>query len=630
MPYSTAETISPDTALHSLDTSGGRVRFSTDSGRLTVKITVHTPPSEEWGTVTANTFESRFGVDVYEDTAEGSTYCATLKPRGSSFTDGTYEAFLDFLSAQTRSLTLYFPLFSQVSVFSVGVENGASVSAHEYPYKAGAPVVWYGSSIVEGGCVDLPGNTYAARVCRELNRDFVNLGMWGSARGETAMANYIAGLDMSAFVLQYDHNSSVAELASRHKSFFDTIRAAKPELPILMDSRPSQSPDADEVNTRRAAVQATYDAAVSAGDTNVWFVDGQSYFEGENSAACLKGVHPSDRGAQFMAQKLLAVFDEIFVGPSNVYISPSGADTAEGSELEPVRTLARAVKLVRPGGVITVTGSVAVPESFPSGGKPLTMTGGTLDFTALNTFKAQGDLTFKDTAFQTNSLQLFFANGHRVVFDVGVSMSNRITVYGGSPSASVSSTDLTIRSGSFQYIYGGNRSGDISCDTSVRFEGGNVLESIYGGNAGGVLTGSTHITMTGGKTQALFGGSSKSSMSGNTFITVAGGEVTRRIFGGCYNDFTPIIGGEWKSAYYVSGTTNIEVGPGAEIATSNALEDLDKGIYGGSRCGEQKWSETEINTVILLEGCNGKFASALSPTTSINPARQHIDHLIEC
>jgi len=307
-----------------------------------------------------------------------------------------------------------------------------------------------------------------------------------------------------------------------------------------------------------------------------------------------------------------------------------GSDSADGSSLSPVRTLSAAAALAENGDMIEIFDSAEMPEYFSNPYKALTITGGILDFTALTSFAAQSDLTFKNINLITNANQKLYANGYPLTMDIGVTMSNRIYLYGGRAGGKAASTDLTIKSGSYEYIFGGNGKGDITCDTSVRFEGGYIQESIYGGNESGFLTGNTQIIMSGGRTEAIFGGSLSSSMRGNTFISITGGEVTRRIFGGCYNDFGPnIITGSWMSKHFVDGTTNISVGSTANIATSTALEDLDKGIYGGSRCGSSKNSISEVNTIITLDNCYGKFAGALSPVTSVNPARQHCDYLIK-
>ena len=61
------------------------------------------------------------------------------------------------------------------------------------------------------------------------------------------MIDYVAGLDMAAFVFDYDHNSpSVEHLAATHGEMFRRVRAAHPQLPILLLSRPKYFLNAEE------------------------------------------------------------------------------------------------------------------------------------------------------------------------------------------------------------------------------------------------------------------------------------------------------------------------------------------------------------------------------------------------
>ena len=104
--------------------------------------------------------------------------------------------------------------------------------------------------------------------------------------------------------------------------------------------------------------------------------------------------------------------------------------------------------------------------------------------------------------------------------------------------------------------------------------------------------------MTDGVAEALFGGSDSEAMSGNTYISVKGGEVTRRIYGGCYNEYNII---SWSSSHYVTGTTNILLYPGIKLATGSGLSFLNKtnmGVFGGSRT--ESAASVETNTIFFM------------------------------
>jgi len=166
-------------------------------------------------------------------------------------------------------------------------------------------VVAESSSITQGACASRPGNCYQNIITRRLDCDYINLGFSGSAKAEPEIAEYIAGLDMSLFVYDYDHNATKLEyLQDTHERMFKTIRERQPDLPIVMVSKPAPKPT-EAVIKRRDVIMQTYLNARAAGDEKVWFVDGSTMlqlFGGDNGT--VDGVHPNTLGMMCMAQTI--------------------------------------------------------------------------------------------------------------------------------------------------------------------------------------------------------------------------------------------------------------------------------------------------------------------------------------
>ena len=275
--------------LHA-NTAGGRARFTTNSPYLAIHAEM---PSV--GKMPHFALTGSAGFDVYVN----GEYRRTFTPPFDIETG--YDAAVWFPDASPREITVHFPLYSEVSALYFGVRRGSSLSPAA-PYEDAPPVVYYGSSITQGGCASRPGLAYQNIVTRALNRDHLNLGFSGSAKGEQCMARYIAGLRMSAFVLDYDHNAPTAEhLAETHEPFFKTVRAARPALPILLLSRPKAEPDADE--TRRIEIiRRTYENARAAGDENVRMLTGPDLMALCGNEGTVDDCHPNDLGFFSMAK----------------------------------------------------------------------------------------------------------------------------------------------------------------------------------------------------------------------------------------------------------------------------------------------------------------------------------------
>lgn len=199
------------------------------------------------------------------------------------------------------------PLYGGIASMELGVEVGSKVLPPK-AHKVKKPILFYGSSITQGGCASRPGNMYPSHLCRKVDAEQINLGFSGSGRGEKAVAEAIASLDLAAFVYDYDYNAPNPEhLKATHEAFFKIIRKADKDLPVIMISKcNNNNPKADEL--RKNIILKTYQNAVKKGDKNVYFIDGLTLFGKEDpDASTVDGCHPNDLGFYRMYKTILPV-----------------------------------------------------------------------------------------------------------------------------------------------------------------------------------------------------------------------------------------------------------------------------------------------------------------------------------
>lgn len=275
-------------AILETHTSGGRVRFKTNSPFICLKVEYsleHMPHMPLSGSS---------GFDIYVQKQGEFSYMHSVIP-GREDQHG-FERLIN-RPAEMTDYIINFPLYNNVKKLYLGFKKGSVIERGE-KYAIEKPIVFYGSSITQGGCASRPGNAYQSFISQRFNSDFINLGFSGSAKGEQAMAEYIASIPMSAFVLDYDYNSpSDEEYEKTHESFFKTFRKAQPDTPVIIVTRPYPC------NLKRIEIaRRTYEAAVATGDKNVVFVDGRTLF-GEDFKTCctVDGCHPNDLGFYRMA-----------------------------------------------------------------------------------------------------------------------------------------------------------------------------------------------------------------------------------------------------------------------------------------------------------------------------------------
>ena len=308
VPKDVAEATSVKVAGLAHNTSGGRVRFRTASGRIAIRATMNSICR-----MPHMAYTGIHGFDLY---ADGIFIKSFVPPYDI---EGGYESVITLPSNEDRLITINFPLYNSVASLEIGLDDGFMPRCAE-DYRFEKPVVFYGSSITQGGCASRPGTCYQSILSRSLDFNFINLGFSGSGRAEPAISEYMAGLDMSVFVMDYDHNAPTVEhLKKTHYNLYERIRATHPDIPYIMISRPDFSrTELSDSEKRREVILESYHRAKDAGDKNLYFIDGESFFRGRYAQLCtVDGCHPTDMGFALMAE---AVEHEIRLAFTQKYL----------------------------------------------------------------------------------------------------------------------------------------------------------------------------------------------------------------------------------------------------------------------------------------------------------------------
>ncbi len=294
MPEEVAEKVSDAVRSLNFATAGGRVRFNTTSRYLALKMKkAPYDPTLNFSPI------GRASVDVYvrRGIASEQIFAGIVKP---NFDGSDLEGLVE-LPEGNKQVTLNLPNYSGTTELFIGLDESASLTRHE-DYSVEKPVLYYGSSITQGGCASRPGMSYESIISRRLDINYINFGFSGSAKAEDGIADYMASLDYSVFVCDYDHNApNVEHLKNTHEKLYLKIRAAHPDVPVIFLTKPDFWLKNADCEKRRDVIYNTYINAKNRGE-KVFFVDGYSLFAGQNREDCtVDGCHPNDLGMFRMA-----------------------------------------------------------------------------------------------------------------------------------------------------------------------------------------------------------------------------------------------------------------------------------------------------------------------------------------
>ncbi len=308
IPKNIAKTVSEKVEKLSLNTTGGRVRFATDSRRIAISVKY-----PALNVVPTMSLVATSGFDIYIENENHSEFLGVFKPKADSITG--YEAIVELpesVKKQLNYFTVNFPIRNEVQSVLIGVDEGAVIKKG-IKYKDVLPIVYYGSSITQGTSASRPGTTYESIICRRNNCDYYNFGFSNGALGETEMAEYLSQLKMSVFVCDYDHNAPNAEyLKETHRTFYEKFRKINPETPYIMITRPDGYKNMSDTEMRKKAIYENYCDAVSKGDKNLYFIDGNAIFNDIHYSNCtVDTIHPNDLGFWLMAETIGKTISEL-------------------------------------------------------------------------------------------------------------------------------------------------------------------------------------------------------------------------------------------------------------------------------------------------------------------------------
>lgn len=278
---------------------GGRIRFSSTTARLSIRVEM----------VQAQKKPAYFDAYVNGERA------------GSAGATGPKSAELVLFSGHDRrpkEITIYLPHTSEVRVSAVGIDVDARIGPAA-AFALPAPLVCYGSSVLQGTGADHPSATYPAALARRLNLDFVNLGFGGAGKAEPAVVALVNRPQVSGFLFDLGKSYGPQSKDVFARMLAD-IRAIHPTVPIfcvtpIYATREAKDPAYEKLSEDLRTLMR--DAALerrNAGDRNIHVVEGLDLFGPADQSLFKDPLHPNDEGNLRMGERLAVPVKAVLFG----------------------------------------------------------------------------------------------------------------------------------------------------------------------------------------------------------------------------------------------------------------------------------------------------------------------------
>jgi len=288
LPASSLDKVSTAVKGLASNCAGVAVRFATDSKSISA-VWDSVPPMDHMARTGSG------GLDLYERKDGAWSYCGT----GIARSTRTLTRMGKMRSGTLTEYRLYLPLYSPVKELKIGIDAGAKLMPAADNRKDRLPVVFYGTSMTQGGCASRSGMSHVAILGRMLDRDTINLGFSGSGKSEPIMAELLADIPASLYVLEPLPNMNADDnmVSDRIPPFVKIIRAKHPDTPILL----VQNPLSSNTSKQNTSLTKVFQGLKKEGVRNVSLLPSKGQLDGRENGT-VDGVHPTDLGFNRMAE----------------------------------------------------------------------------------------------------------------------------------------------------------------------------------------------------------------------------------------------------------------------------------------------------------------------------------------
>ena len=305
LPLSYKEIVRESVWNLSKSSAGISVRFITNSTRIKLKWNV-------LNDLTMNHMAETGikGIDLYFNNFGTWQYVGTGRPFGKENT----QVIVSNMTNETREFKLYLPLYDGIESLEIGIDFNSFIEEPTRNKKK--PIVFYGTSITQGGCASRPGMAHTNIISRKLNIDCINFGFSGNGIMEEPITELISEIDASLYVIECLPNMTKDQVLKNVGPLVTTIREKRPDTPIiLVDNFLYEKTSLDrilknELNEKNIEFKNQYNKIIQNGVPNIFYLSNQTAPGGDHEGT-VDGVHFTDLGFLRYANYLIESFEEL-------------------------------------------------------------------------------------------------------------------------------------------------------------------------------------------------------------------------------------------------------------------------------------------------------------------------------
>ena len=217
---------------------------------------------------------------------------------------------------------LFLATYNSVTELQIGVNTNAFIGASEPFQPIQKPIIWFGTSILQGGVSVKVGNIETARVSVGLNREIFNFGFSGNCHFDLSVGSFLIEIqNPAAIIIDCMWNNHGAMINS---SAYDLVKYLRSNgvtstTPIVLAEglpfgRNWAVPDENSAQTTdNMYLNTAYKALVAEGDKSLYYITTDKLFGPLSTldSGTAAGLHATDQGMHDMGEYFLSFLPSI-------------------------------------------------------------------------------------------------------------------------------------------------------------------------------------------------------------------------------------------------------------------------------------------------------------------------------
>lgn len=249
------------------------------------------------------------GIDLYYKNGDTWQYINTARPTAKK----SEYLLVNSMKVEMREYKMFLPLYDGILKMEIGIDRLSKIEKAKHENKK--PIVFYGTSITQGGCASRPGMAHTNIISRKLNMECYNFGFSGNGRMEKPIVEMIARIDAAFYIIDCIPNVGPKEASERIIPLVEIIRAKKPNTPIVfVEQLMYEKGSLDNhirniIEEKNKVLKEEFKKLQDKGVKNLYYIEAKNAL-GNDHEATVDGLHYTDLGFMRFADYFILKFKD--------------------------------------------------------------------------------------------------------------------------------------------------------------------------------------------------------------------------------------------------------------------------------------------------------------------------------